>query len=135
MFPPSYLTIYPNYFDNIQDLDKHIKGIELIRKIAKTKPLSDIIIKEKIPGKSISTRDEIIDFIKDSSTTIYHPTGTCMLGSNDEGVVDKYFRLVGFKNIRVCDASVLPKSINGNPVATCYLLGYMLNDILSNLDD
>jgi choline dehydrogenase len=124
--------IYPNYFDHPEDLNKHIKGIKFIRKIANTKPLSDIILNEKIPGKSINSEDEIIDFIKDTSSTIYHPTGTCRLGNNDDGVVDKKFNLVGVKNVRVCDASVLPKSINGNPMATCYLLGYMLNDLIVN---
>ena len=124
--------IYPNYFNNYEDINKHLKGIKLIRKIANTKPLSNIIIKEKIPGNFINTDNELINFIKDYSTTIFHSTGTCALGNNDEGVVDKNFRLIGFKNIRVCDASVLPRSVNGNPVATCYLLGYMLNDLLNN---
>ena len=50
----------------------------------------------------------IIDFIKDTSETIYHPSGTCKLGKINEGVVDHDFKVHGIKNLRVCDASILP---------------------------
>ena len=120
-------TIQPNYFEKNTDLEKHLNGIKLIRDIIKTRPLSDLIIKEIIPGENVSSKDELIDFIKDTSETIYHPSGTCKLGKVNEGVVDHNFRVHGIENLRVCDASILPNSISGNLGATCYLLGLILS--------
>ena len=123
--------IQPNYFEKLTDLEKHLSGIELIRNISKTKPLSDMIIKEIIPGEKISSKEELIDFIKDTSETIYHPSGTCKLGKINEGVVDHDFKVHGIKNLRICDASILPNSISGNLGATCYLLGLILSKKLN----
>ena len=120
-------TIQPNYFEKKNDLEKHLNGIKLIRDIIKTRPLSDLIIKEIIPGEKVSSKEELIDFIKDTSETIYHPSGTCKLGKINEGVVDHNFRVHGIENLRVCDASILPNSISGNLGATCYLLGLILS--------
>jgi choline dehydrogenase len=124
--------IQPNYFSSNVDLDKHINGIEIIRKISKTSPLSEFIIKEHLPGSALTKKQDLIDFIKDTSTTVYHPTGTCRIGDDNKGVVDDKLRVIGIKNLRVCDASIFPESITGNPVASCYLAGMVLvNDIIS----
>ena len=124
--------IQPNYLENTVDLEKLLRGIKLVRKIVQTDPLSELIEKEVIPGRSIISRNDLIDFIKDTSTTIYHHTGTCRIGKEDDGVVDERLRVWGIKNLRVCDASVFPESVTGNIVASCYLAGMVLvKDILS----
>jgi choline dehydrogenase len=125
-------VIQPNYLENANDLEKLLKGIKLIRKIAQTDPFSKLIEKEVIPGRSTISRNDLINFIKDASTTIYHPTGTCKIGKEGDGVVDERLRVWGIKNLRVCDASVFPESLTGNIVASCYLAGMVLvKDILS----
>ena len=125
-------VIQPNYFKNSLDLEKQIKGIEIIRRITQTSPFSELIEKEVIPGRIIISRNDLIGFIKDFTTTIYHPTGTCKIGKEGDGVVDEQLRVWGIKNLRVCDASVFPESITGNLVASCYLAGMVLvKDILS----
>ena len=100
--------IQPNYLENTVDLEKLLRGIKLVRKIVQTDPLSELIEKEVIPGRSIISRNDLIDFIKDTSTTIYHHTGACRIGKEDDGVVDERLRVWGIKNLRVCDASVFP---------------------------
>jgi choline dehydrogenase len=124
--------IFPNYFSdkNNKDIQKHIDGIKKIREIANTKPFKDILIKEKLPGAFCKTNLQISEFIKNCSTTIYHHTGTCKFGSKDNGVVDKNFSVYGVSNLRICDASIMPRSINGNTAATCYVLGKVLANIL-----
>ena len=124
--------IQPNYFENSLDLEKQIKGIEIIRRITQTSPFSELIEKEVIPGRTLISRNDLIGFIKDFTTTIYHPTGTCKIGKEGDGVVDEQLRVWGIKNLRVCDASVFPESVTGNLVASCYLAGMVLvKDILS----
>jgi len=124
--------IQPNYFSNSNDINKFLKGIRLIRKIAKTKPISEIIIEEVVPGRFLNNDKDLIDFIKDTAETIYHPTGTCRIGTDETGVVDGNLKVIGIKNLRVCDASVFPNSMSGNMVAPCYLAGMVLvKDILS----
>ena len=124
--------IQPNYLSNSNDISKLLKGIRLIRKIAKTKPISEIIIEEVTPGRFLNNDKDLIDFIKDTAETIYHPTGTCRIGTDETGVVDGNLKVIGIKNLRVCDASVFPNSMTGNIVASCYLAGMVLvKDILS----
>jgi len=125
--------IQANYFENEDDLQKHVDGIEIIRKISKTNPFSELIKKEHLPGPLVMKKNDIIDYIKNTSTTIYHPTGTCRIGNEKEGVIDGKMKVFGVKNLRVCDASIFPESLSGNPAASCYLVGKILaEDILSS---
>ena len=124
--------IQPNYFSNYTDIENHLKGIEIIRKISRTSPFSEMIEREHLPGRALNSKRDLVDFIKDTSSTIFHPSGTCRIGNEDIGVVDGNLRVRGVKNLRVCDASVFPKSLTGNLAASCYLAGMVLTkDILS----
>lgn len=124
--------IYPNYFSDSSDIEKHLRAIEIIRKIVKTNPLSEEILREHLPGSNIINKQDLIDYVKDVSSTVYHPTGTCRLGNDEDGVVDKNLKVKGVHNLRVCDASIFPESITGNLTASCYLAGMVLvKDILN----
>ena len=106
----------PAIMDELQDFDKEtlINGVKLVRKIYSSKPLSDFCEEETIPGKQISTDDQIIDYARKFGSTVYHPIGTCRMGNDPNSVVDLDLKVRGIKNLRVIDASIMPSMLSAN---------------------
>lgn len=105
--------ITPNYLSTDDDKQIAIESIKVAREIMKQPALAHYSPVEYLPG------DKYTDLVKaagDIGTTIFHPVGTCKMGDeNDEmAVVDDTLRIHGLKNIRVVDASVMPKITSGN---------------------
>jgi choline dehydrogenase len=108
-------VIHPNYLATQEDIDDVLAGNRLIRQIARTRPLVDIITEELIPGKAVeSDEDQLADF-RARADTVYHPTGTCIMGPDTKtSVVDTRLRVHGVEGLRVIDASVFPNITSGN---------------------
>lgn len=85
------------------------QGLKLARKIAQTKPLSDVLLQEVTPGPDTNTDKEWEQFAANTIGTEYHPANTlAMLPKDIGGVVDAKLRVYGMSNVRVADASVFP---------------------------
>ncbi|MFM9977065.1 MAG: GMC family oxidoreductase [Sphingomonadaceae bacterium] len=110
--PPS---IHPNYLATQADIDDVIAGNRLIRRIAKTRPLADIITHELVPGATVDgDAAQLADF-RARADTVYHPTSTCAMGPDPaSAVVDARLRVHGVERLRVVDASVFPAITSGN---------------------
>ena len=108
-------VIHPNYLATQEDIDDVLAGNRLIRQIARTRPLADIITEELIPGEAVEgDEDQLADF-RDRADTVYHPTSTCMMGPDAKtSVVDTRLRVHGVEGLRVIDASVFPNITSGN---------------------
>ena len=89
--------------------------MRLLRRLATTAPLSEIITGEILPGpKAISDEDLLRDF-RDRADTVYHPVGTCAMGADPvRSVVDARLRVHGVQGLRVIDASIFPSITSGN---------------------
>lgn len=89
-----------------------------------------------ILGESIGLIDhnaedsDIDDFIRSYAETVYHPIGTCRMGSDDDAVVDPKLRVKGVEGLRVVDASVMPSLINGNTNAPTIMIADRAADII-----
>lgn len=83
-----------------------------------------------MPGESVRTDDEIRDYVRHNTQTIYHPVGTCKMGTGDMAVVDSRLRVHGIKGLRVADASIMPRIINGNTNAICMVIGEKCADLI-----
>ena len=70
--------------------------------------------------------DATLDWARDTSVTIYHPTGTCKMGRDSQAVVDPQLRVHGVGNLRVADASIMPIITSGNTNAPCIMIGEKL---------
>ena len=87
----------------------------LLREIAKSRPLADIITEEIIPGVDIEGDDALLADFRARADTVYHPTSSCMMGKDPKAsVVDSRLRVHGIKGLRVVDASIFPNITSGN---------------------
>lgn len=107
-------SILPNYLSSDQDKKKAAESIRFTRKVMQTRTLTKYSPEEYWPGNSFTTEEELVKKAGDIGTSIFHPCGTCKMGSDDKSVVDSRLRVHGLSNLRVVDASVMPNIISGN---------------------
>jgi choline dehydrogenase-like flavoprotein len=127
------LDIHGNYLSNEDDLLPMVAGFKWARKVAQAKPLSHTSW-EEIPGKDVETDEEIIEFIRSNAETIYHPVGTCKMGSVDDpmAVVDPELAVIGMDNLSVVDASIMPTLIGGNTNSPTIMIAERAADFFIN---
>ena len=124
--------INPKYLDNDFDKETLINGVKLVRKIYSSKPLANFCKKETIPGKKVSTDDEIIEYARKFGSTVYHPIGTCRMGNDSNSVVDLNLKVRGIENLRVIDASIMPEMVSGNTYAATNMIAEKGSDLILN---
>ncbi len=91
------------------------EGVHLARKVANTGPLAMQNIGEILPGDECQDNAEILEVIKTSLQTIYHPVGTCRMGGDSEAIVDSKLKVNGCEGLWIADASVMPVIPRGHP--------------------
>ncbi len=113
--PFDYPLIQPNYLSTQRDIDEAIAGNRMLRAIAHTAPLSDIITEELVPGAHLQGDEALLEDFRNRADTVYHPSCTCMMGPDPAtSVVDARLRVHGVQGLRVVDASVFPTITSGN---------------------
>ncbi len=120
--PHTKALIYANYLDNDEDLHVMREGLRWIRNLFETKPLADFIKKEIAPGSSVQSDLQWENHIRESAQTVYHPVGTCAMGSDYMAVVDSELKVHGIENLRVIDASVMPRVTSCNTNAPTIMI-------------
>ncbi len=125
-------AIYPNYLSTRTDCDTLVKGIQIARKISSFEPLKSLISAEHAPGASVAEDDydAILDWARNTSTTIYHPSGTCKMGNDPMAVVDEKLKVHGLENLRIADASIMPTITSGNTNAPVIMIGEKAADLV-----
>ena len=120
--------IDPNYLSNDEDMKTMIKGYRKMMQIMNTEPLAEFNnIRNPI---NINDDKAIESAIRARSDTIYHPVGTCKMGTDNMAVVDNNLRVYGIKNLRVVDASIMPTLIGGNTNAPAMMIAEKAADII-----
>lgn len=115
LIPP---VIQMNYLSTPKDREMAVIGIRLMRDIATRPGMRAVIEEEILPGQSALTDAQLLSHAKERGGSIFHPVGTCRMGSDDDAVVDRNLRVRGMEKLRVVDASVMPTLISGNTNAT-----------------
>jgi choline dehydrogenase len=82
------------------------------------------------PARNDLSDSELADFIRAKAETVYHPVGTCRMGSDDASVVDNDLRVRGVEGLRVIDASVMPTLIGGNTNAPTMMIAERAADLI-----
>lgn len=120
--------IDPNYLSNNEDMKVMIKGYRKMMQIMNTEPLATF---QNIRNPININDDKAIESaIRARSDTIYHPVGTCKMGTDNMAVVDSNLRVYGIKNLRVVDASIMPTLIGGNTNAPVIMIAEKAADII-----
>jgi choline dehydrogenase len=113
--PSMHPTIQANAFGTAHDVDDMLAGVKVLRAIATTPLMREVIAEELAPGPDHVSDDALIDDFRRRSGTVYHPCGTArMAPSISEGVVDARLRVHGVDALRVADASIFPFVPSGN---------------------
>ncbi len=113
--PTEHPAIHPNYLATQDDIDDVLAGNRLLRQIATTRPLADIITEEIVPGRDVDGDEAQLADFRARADTVYHPTSTCMMGPDPAtSVVDARLRVHGIRGLRVIDASIFPTITSGN---------------------
>ena len=128
--PHAAPKIRPNFLTAKLDQDTIVAGIRIARDIAKAEPLAGYCEAEERPGKDVTTDDEILDYIRNTGATIYHPVGTCKMGQDPMAVVDSDLRVRGIGGLRVVDASIMPTLVSGNTNAPTIMVAEKAADMM-----
>jgi choline dehydrogenase len=123
-------VIQPNYLSDPDDLRVLLHGVHLARLIAAAPPLATWLGDELPPGRDAHTDDEIAALIREKAHTLYHPVGTCRMGSDELAVVDPELRVRGVRGLRVVDASVMPAVIRGHTNAPTLMIAEKAADLI-----
>lgn len=115
-------SIRPNYLSTPGDRAVAVEALRLTRRIMAAPSLERHTPEEWRPGPAASSDDDLVKAAGDLGTTIFHPVGTARMGVDADAVVDPRLRLVGFDNIRVVDASVMPRITSGNTNAPTIMI-------------
>ena len=126
--------IQPNYLSAQKDLDVMVKGVKMSREVINQKAFDQYRGTELNPGPDVQTDKEIEEFVRANAETIYHPVGTCKMGSDEFAVVDDKLRVRGVENLRVVDASVMPTLIGGNTNAPTIMIADKISDHILGKD-
>lgn len=107
-------AIRPNYLSTQSDRDVAVRAIRLTRHIATQPAFACFHPEEYKPGPAYETDDDLVTAAGDIGTTIFHPVGTCRMGSDAQSVLDPRLRLRALRGLRIADASVMPTITSGN---------------------
>ncbi|SMH28867.1 GMC family oxidoreductase [Mesorhizobium australicum] len=122
--------IDPNFLADERDTETLLKGIRIMRRILAAPALAPYRKTELYLGGTEPDDTELIRHIRARSDTIYHPVGTCRMGTDENAVVDTRLRVRGLEQLRVVDASVMPTLIGGNTNAPTIMIAEKAADLI-----
>ena len=128
--PRAKPRILTNSLTEPEDVASMMAGLKLALRIAASSPLREKIVKELTLGAAVESDAELEQALRERVELIYHPVGTCQMGSGDDAVVDPELRLRGLECLRVIDASVFPVITGGNTNAPTIMVAERAADLI-----
>ena len=128
----AYPKIIPNYLSTETDCRTIVEGVNIARRISRNAPLTSKISEEFRPHADLDIEDydATLDWARNNTASIYHPTGTCKMGQGPDAVVDERLRVHGIAGLRVADCSIMPEIVSGNTNAPAIMIGEKASDLV-----
>ncbi|MGB0571304.1 MAG: GMC family oxidoreductase [Alphaproteobacteria bacterium] len=123
-------VIEPNYLSEARDRETMREGFKAMREVMHQPALAALSDGEIWPEPNVQTDADIDAFIRNTGGTVYHPVGTCRMGSDAEAVVDEALQVRGVEGLRVVDASVMPTLVGGNTHAPTVMIAEKAADMI-----
>ncbi|NND50413.1 MAG: choline dehydrogenase [Rhizobiales bacterium] len=120
-----------NYLSTERDAAVLLEGFKVTRRICEAAPMQPFIADEYMPGTHIRDDGELIEYIRQTGGTSFHPVCTCRMGNDPEAVVDPRLKLNGFEGVRVVDASIMPTIPSGNTNAPTIMVAEKAADMIA----
>jgi choline dehydrogenase-like flavoprotein len=128
--PESDAKINFNMLSHDDDVRLMVEGVKQTRALLHAKVFDEYRTEEVYPGVDCQSDDDIVEFLKARANHIYHPVGTCKMGSDELAVVDSSLRVHGVAGLRVVDASIMPTLISGNTNAPTMAIAEKASDLI-----
>ena len=120
--PSAHPLIDPGYLREPSDAAVLLDGMEIVREAMNSGVMAPDTV-ELHPGASFSNRAALARELPNRATTVYHPVGTCRMGSDERAVVDPQLRVRGIDGLRVADTAIMPSITGGNTNAPALMIG------------
>ena len=125
-------VIWANHFSDPDehDLTTTVEGLKIARQISAASPLALLNCGEIVPGTAATSDADLRACVRAEGQTIYHPVGTCKMGTDLMAVVDPTLRVRGLEGLRVADASVMPAITRGHTHSPIIMIGEKAADLM-----
>lgn len=128
--PDAPPEIRPRFLDSPGDGQTLVDGMKLARRIMQQPAMAPWVVDEMAPGAAVQTDAQWLEFARANGQSIYHPVGTCAMGSGPMAVVDERLRTHGLAGLRVVDASVMPVIPSANTQGAVMMIAEKAADMI-----
>jgi len=128
--PDAPPAIHPNYLSTSKDQSVAVAGMKLSRRICASAAMAPFVAEELLPGADVQGDEALLESARSIAQTIYHPVGSCAMGSGEGAVVDERLRVWGVDGVRVVDASIMPTITSGNTNAPTIMIAEKAADMI-----
>ena len=115
------MIIRANTLSNPEDIEAALASVALCRELGNASAFSGLVKRESMPGKL--GRDEMENYLRNGAVTYWHQSCTAKMGRDAMSVVNAQLQVYGVDNVRIADASIMPRITTGNTMAPCVVIG------------
>src|SRR5207244_5524613 len=115
-------AINPRYLSHETDRRAAVRGLRAARRLFAAPALQPYVVGEILPGQDVESDEALLDYLRQTGSTVFHATCTCKMGRDPMAVVDDQLRVHGLDGLRVIDASVMPAVTSTNTNAPTIMM-------------
>jgi len=117
------------FLSHPDDVVKLERSIKIAREAAATAALKPFVVREVAPGRTLRGK-ELVNFVRNGTTTYFHSSGACRMGQDEAAVVDPQLRVNGVRNLRIADSTIMPRIVAVPTMPACVFIGLRLAEML-----